>query len=167
MGRPPTKGSINAGTVFKITPSGVLTTIYNFCSQSDCTDGVTPFGALVQATNGDLYGTTDAGGSSAFVSGGAGTVFKITPGGLLTTIHTFCSQSACTDQAHPLAGLVQATNGDLYGTTSGGIATAAQTRPTRTDEKALPARPRFSEGRMLGCVTDVADYTGLPAVYFS
>jgi hypothetical protein len=44
---------------------------------------------------------------------------------------------------------------------------AAQTRPTRTDEKALPARPRFSEGRMLVCFTDVADYTGLPAVYFS
>jgi len=48
-----------------------------------------------------------------------------------------------------------------------GIATAAQTRPTRTDEKALPARPRFSEGRMLGCFTDVADYTGFPAAYFS
>ena len=100
------------GTIFKMTPSGTLTTLYSFCSQSGCTDGEYPFGALVQATNGNLYGTTYGGGANGY-----GTVFQITPGGTLTTLYSFCSQSGCTDGDSSLAGLVQDTNGDLYGTT--------------------------------------------------
>ena len=45
------------GTVFKITPSGTLTTLYSFCAQSGCTDGATPEAALVHAPNADFYGT--------------------------------------------------------------------------------------------------------------
>jgi uncharacterized repeat protein (TIGR03803 family) len=101
------------GTVFKITPGGTLTTLYSFCSQTNCTDGATPFAGLVQAANGDLYGTT-------FYGGSGGTVFKITPAGTLTTLYNFCSQTNCTDGDQPFAGLVQAANGDLYGTTYGG-----------------------------------------------
>jgi uncharacterized repeat protein (TIGR03803 family) len=77
------------GTVFKITPSGTLTTLYSFCSQSSCTDGENSGGivqaGLVQATNGDLYGTTSAGGGNGFggdvcgAAKGNGTVFKINP----------------------------------------------------------------------------------------
>src|ERR1022692_367381 len=104
------------GTVFKITPGGTLTTLYNFCSQTNCTDGATPYAWLVQAANGDLYGTTYAGGAN----NGGGTVFKITPGGTLTTLYSFCSQSGCTDGGSPYAGLVQDTNGDFYGTTADG-----------------------------------------------
>jgi uncharacterized repeat protein (TIGR03803 family) len=104
------------GTVFKITPSGTLTTLYSFCSQSGCTDGSYPAAGLVQATNGDLYGTTFSGGGAT----NSGTAFKITPSGDLTTLHSFCAQSGCTDGNYPGAGLVQATNGTLYGTTSGG-----------------------------------------------
>ena len=210
-----------AGTVFKITPGGTLTTLYSFCSQSGCTDGADPYAGLVQATNGDFYGTTDCGGANGawhglqnhpewhaddaiqllrpkrvhgrrsplaglvqatngdfygttrvggangsghglqnhpewhaddaiqlllpkrvhgrrtpprgwsrpptgtstgqrFLAGSTadGTVFKITPSGTLTTLYSFCSQSECTDGAQPEAGLVQATNGDFYGTTS-------------------------------------------------
>jgi uncharacterized repeat protein (TIGR03803 family) len=108
----------NYGTVFKITPSGTLTTLYSFCSQSGCTDGSTPVAGLVQAANGDLYGTAGLGGASNY-----GTVFKITPSGTLTTLYSFCSQSGCTDGSIPLAGLVQATDGDFYGTTDGGAGT--------------------------------------------
>jgi uncharacterized repeat protein (TIGR03803 family) len=159
------------GTVFKITPSGALTTMHNFCSVSDCTDGSEPFAGLALATNGDLYGTTGHGGldgtygfGTAFkitpsgtlttlhdfcsldcldgespngliratngvfygttYSGGAhlgnGTVFKITPSGSLSTVYSFCAQSGCTDGAGPLAGVLQATNGDFYGVTDGG-----------------------------------------------
>jgi len=104
----------NYGTVFKITPSGVLTTLYSFCSQSGCRDGAFPQAGLVQATNGDLYGTASGGGEG---DDDGGTVFKITPSGTLTTLYSFCSQAGCTDGAHPFAGLVPATNGDLYGTT--------------------------------------------------
>src|ERR1022692_2428645 len=108
-------GSNNGGTVFKITPSGTLTTLYTFCSQSGCTDGASPNAGLVQDTNGDFYGTTANGGPNGY-----GTVFKITPSGTLTTLHIFCSQTNCTDGQYPVAGLVQAANGDLYGTTSSG-----------------------------------------------
>jgi uncharacterized repeat protein (TIGR03803 family) len=108
-------GADDGGTVFKITPSGTLTTLYSFCSQSGCTDGVNPTAALVQATNGDFYGTTYDYGAS-----GGGTVFKITPTGTLTTLYSFCSQMICADGQNPYARLVQATNGDLYGTTYGG-----------------------------------------------
>ena len=109
------------GTVFKITPGGMLTTLYSFCAQSGCTDGSIPYAGLIQATNGDLYGTTADGGAN----GNYGTIFKITPGGALTTLYSFCSQSGCTDGAYPNGGLVQATNGDFYGTTTSGGANIA------------------------------------------
>ena len=109
-------GTNSQGTVFKITPSGTLTTLYNFCAQSGCADGLAPYSTLIQTTNGDLYGTTAEGGVN-----GLGTIFKITLAGTLTTVYSFCSQSGCTDGASPGAeALVQVTNGDLYGTTTGG-----------------------------------------------
>jgi uncharacterized repeat protein (TIGR03803 family) len=104
----------DGGTVFKITPSGRLTTLYNFCSQvmnNVCTDGGGSFAALVQATNGNFYGTTSYGGAN-----NVGTVFKITPSGTLTTLHSFDKE----DGAYPGVGLVQAIDGNLYGATGGG-----------------------------------------------
>jgi uncharacterized repeat protein (TIGR03803 family) len=110
-------GAYSNGTVFEITPSGV-TTLYSFCSQSGCQDGLAPSG-LIQATNGNFYGTTQEGGAN-----NRGTVFEITPTGALTTLYSFCSQSGCPDGDAPDAGLVQNTNGTLYGTTAlGGGAT--------------------------------------------
>jgi uncharacterized repeat protein (TIGR03803 family) len=149
------------GTIFKITPGGVLTTLYSFCAQSGCTDGISPIGTLVNATNGYFYGTTDEGGVSTCAGGGIklwdclqnhpewrqaddavqlcaqdypqctdgdmarrgagpghqrgllrdnvlrrgqwlwGTVFKITPTGTLTTLHSF----GVADGAHiPVSG---------------------------------------------------------------
>jgi uncharacterized repeat protein (TIGR03803 family) len=115
-------GANNFGTVFKITPSGGLTTLYSFCSQSGCTEGSTP-GMLVQATDGNLYGTTGEGGGNTKTCSGfinhCGTVFKITPSGALTTLYGFCPQSGCTDGFGP-SGLVQATDGNFYGTTDDG-----------------------------------------------
>lgn len=115
-------GANNAGTVFKITPNGTLKTLYSFCSQPSCTDGGYPYAGLVQASNGDLYGTTLGNGTNPFGDSSYGTVYKITLSGKLTTIYTFCSQSECTDGALPYAGLIQATDGNLYGATlSGGV----------------------------------------------
>jgi uncharacterized repeat protein (TIGR03803 family) len=108
-------GANGGGTVFKITPDGALTTLYSFCSQSGCADGRYPYAGLVQANDGNLYGTTLLGGAN-----GKGMVFRITPSGTLTTLYSFCPESGCTDGANPGAGLIQATNGDLYGTTTGG-----------------------------------------------
>jgi uncharacterized repeat protein (TIGR03803 family) len=108
-------GPNNAGTVFRISPSGRLTTLYSFCSQSGCADGKYPEASLVQGDNGSLYGTTDAGGSND-----AGTVFKISPSGTLTTLYSFCSQTNCADGKYPEAALVQAPNRTFYGTTVAG-----------------------------------------------
>jgi uncharacterized repeat protein (TIGR03803 family) len=110
------------GTVFKITPSGALTTLYNFCSQSNCSDGANSYAALVEGTDGNFYGTTDLGGGSSFCYArdplGCGTVFEITPGGVLTTLYRFCSQSNCTDGIFSDSPVVQDTSGMFYGTTA-------------------------------------------------
>ena len=110
-------GLYDGGTVFKITPTGSLTTIYNFCSNPPtCTDGANPDAALIQGTDGDFYGTTVSGGAFGICDGPCGSVFKITSGGTLTTLHSF----DVTDGEAPYGGLVQATNGTFYGTTQDG-----------------------------------------------
>jgi uncharacterized repeat protein (TIGR03803 family) len=109
-------GANGWGTVFKITPEGALTTVYNFCSQSNCSDGFTPSGPLVQATDGNFYGI--AGG------GPGGEIFELTGAGELTKLYSFCSQAQCTDGSSPST-LMQATNGAFYGLTGhGGTDTA-------------------------------------------
>jgi uncharacterized repeat protein (TIGR03803 family) len=101
--------SVGCGTVFEITLQGKLTTLHNF----DGTDGASPVG-LAQATNGNLYGATESGGTSTTTcNGSCGTVFEITPEGKLTTLHRF----DYTDGWGPGSTLLQATNGALYGTT--------------------------------------------------
>jgi len=108
------KGSLGCGTVFRITPSGTLTTIHKF----NFTDGAGPSGGLVQGSDGAYYGTTELGANKGCDDGfsSCGTVFKITPGGPLTTLYRFCSEADCADGYWPLAGLVQGTDGQLYGT---------------------------------------------------
>jgi len=108
-------GTSFVGTIFSITPSGTLTTLYSFCSQPSCTDGNNVQSPLVMASNGALYGVTQSGGAQ-----GWGTVFAITPKGKLTTLHAF----AFTDGANPVGGMVQASDSNLYGTTAGGGKTA-------------------------------------------
>jgi uncharacterized repeat protein (TIGR03803 family) len=110
-------GASSAGTVFKITPTGKLTTLYTFCAQAGCADGSYPLG-LIQATDGNLYGVAYYGGNgSTGLFSGAGTLYKITPSGNFTTLYKFCSQANCTDGSNPNAALLQATDGTFYGTT--------------------------------------------------
>lgn len=84
------------------------------------TDGYQPQAGLVQATNGDLYGTTNAGGSDD-----NGVIFKIAPSGTVTTVLSFDYATNSNDGSQPYAGLIQDSNGDLYGTTDAG-GTSAQ-----------------------------------------
>jgi uncharacterized repeat protein (TIGR03803 family) len=70
----------------------------------------------VHATDGNLYGATNGGGAEGF-----GTLFEITPGGKFTTLYSFCSQKDCADGVQPeRAGLLQATDGNFYGTAGDG-----------------------------------------------
>lgn len=94
------------------------TTLYDFCSQTNCTDGSIPRGGLV-AENGALYGTTSSGGANGY---GYGTVFELKPsrrGWAETVLYSFCSQSKCADGSYPYAGLI-ANQGNFYGTTQQG-----------------------------------------------
>jgi uncharacterized repeat protein (TIGR03803 family) len=107
-----TRGGTNGGygTVFKITSSGMLTTLHSF----DGTDGEGPNAGLVQGISGNFYGTTTTGGSGC--PSGCGTIFEITPSGVLTTLQNF----DLTDGAASYAPLVQGTDGNFYGTTTAG-----------------------------------------------
>jgi uncharacterized repeat protein (TIGR03803 family) len=101
-----------------------VTTVVSLCGQTlttlhsfENTDGANPYAGLVQAINGNLYGTTAFGGTY-----GLGTLFEITPSGTQKTLYNFCSQGAalCTDGAYPEADLIQATDGNIYGVAAGG-----------------------------------------------
>jgi uncharacterized repeat protein (TIGR03803 family) len=115
-------GEPGNGTIYEITSGGTLTTLYRFCLQTGCPDGAAPYASLAQGTDGNLYGATSEGGGA---DGVYGTLFKITTGGTLTTLYTFCRQSNCTDGYGPQSPLIQDTNGNFYGTTvHGGTSTA-------------------------------------------
>jgi uncharacterized repeat protein (TIGR03803 family) len=114
-GRAPGSG----GTIFQITPTGVLTTLFSFDSDGNgqFPNGETPLGSLVQGPDGFLYGATTLGGKH-----GAGTVFKISTGGNFRLLHSFCSLQNCADGSSPTS-LTVGTHGNLYGATvSGGRA---------------------------------------------
>ena len=98
-----------------INASGSARLLYKFCSQSNCSDGATPSGGLIQASDGNFYGVTLYGGV-----GNSGTVFKITPAGALTTLYSFCSEQNCADGQYPVGQLLQATDRNFYGSTGFG-----------------------------------------------
>jgi uncharacterized repeat protein (TIGR03803 family) len=98
------------GTVFTMTPKGKFTVVHQFNN----TDGAYPFGGLILGTDGNFYGQTDLGGASAY--GAFGTVYKMTPSGKVTTLHSFEQ----TDGDNPISNLVQGTDGNFYGTASYG-----------------------------------------------
>jgi len=101
-------GTSGMGTVFKMTPSGAMTTLYNFSGA----DGWNPDGGLVLGTDGNFYGTTTIGGTN-----NQGTIFKITPAGKLTTLHSL----GAGEGSSPRGGVVMGQNGSFYGVTCDGF----------------------------------------------
>ena len=110
-------GTKGGGTVFKMTPAGKLTVLYNFCSLINCNDGATA-GQLVLASDGNAYGFTVTGGANChdLADIGCGTIFKPTPQKTLVTLYSFCVHTNCTDGWNPDS-LIQASDGNFYGTT--------------------------------------------------
>jgi uncharacterized repeat protein (TIGR03803 family) len=100
-------GTYGAGTVFKITTAGAETVLYSFGAAGD---GANPVGDLLQASDGNFYGTTERGGANGY-----GTVFEITTAGVETIVHSFGATG--TDGINPYGSLIQASDGNLYGTT--------------------------------------------------
>jgi uncharacterized repeat protein (TIGR03803 family) len=103
-------GTFNRGSVFSVTNSGVLKTIF---SLNDPT-GALPYGPILQGTDGNFYGTASAGGTST-----GGVVYKLTSAGVFTVLHNFDGVNRALGN-DPLTGLVQGSDGFLYGVTSGG-----------------------------------------------
>jgi uncharacterized repeat protein (TIGR03803 family) len=100
------------GTIFKLSTSGEILWTYAFpCGAG----GVFPEGPLVQASDGNFYGTTESGGGDRGIQ--PGTVFRLSQSGVVTTLYDFTN---LTDGSAPIGGLTQGTDGNLYGTTSGG-----------------------------------------------
>lgn len=110
-------GANLTGTIFKVTPEGKFSIVYAFCSQANCADGGESYTPLIEATDGNLYGTTIAGGSN----GDYGTIFQFSLQGKLTAVHSFDGTDGC-DSYVPL---LQATNGIFYSAeTRGGLGCA-------------------------------------------
>jgi uncharacterized repeat protein (TIGR03803 family) len=101
-------GAHKFGVVFEVTPSGTETVLYSFTGGAD---GAYPTGGVVRDAEGNLYGTTANGGRY-----NQGTVFKVTPGGIETVLHSFRG-AAYGDGKNPQGGLVADTHGHLYGVT--------------------------------------------------
>ncbi len=113
-------GVNDGGTLFRITPAGQYNVLHSFCAGgSPCSDGASPFAGLILGLGGEMFGTTIDGG----LYPGAGTVFKITPGGKLTTLYDLCPQGdPCPDGYAPFMGLARSADGNLYGSTTWGAA---------------------------------------------
>lgn len=97
-----------AGTLFKIIPPRYFNTLYIF----DESDGGFPYSPLLQTADGSFYGTTAAGGANS-----GGTIFNLTPGGTLTTLAGFNSE---TNGSDPSGALAQSADGTIYGAATGG-----------------------------------------------
>ena len=110
-------GAFGAGAVMKFTLTGTESVFYSFSGGGDglvgSSDGGSPAGDLLQASDGNFYGMTTAGGAI-----NAGTVFKITPAGTESVLHSFGSFPG--DGRFPGGNLIQASDGNLYGETGQG-----------------------------------------------
>ena len=116
-----TPSAQGCGTVFKITPAGTETVLHSFGATG--TDGQSPSGSLLLGSDGNFYGVTPNGGSSANckLANGCGTVYRITPSGVETVLYSFGTTAS--DGLVPSGALIQASDGNLYGTTvDGGMA---------------------------------------------
>ncbi|MDB6173895.1 MAG: 3-carboxymuconate cyclase [Chthoniobacteraceae bacterium] len=135
-------GERNLGTVFKMSPTGALTTLAEFTSNAPENKGAYPIGRLVRGTDGSFYGTTSAGGSTASYSIGNGTVFKITQEGVLTTLVDFSDTAA----RSPYAGLILTGDGSFYGSTLGGGALGRGTLFKMTPAGQVSVLAKFTGG---------------------
>ena len=106
-------GANDYGTLFKVTSAGDLTVLHNFAAQGSTNDGCEPLAPPIQATNGDFYGTTSFCGANNY-----GTVYRLTLAGAYTMLYSF--QGPPNDTVLPL-GLIEGTNGDLWGVGNGWI----------------------------------------------
>jgi uncharacterized repeat protein (TIGR03803 family) len=108
-------GTYNQGRIFRMTPTGQISTFYSFCSLPNCADGEEQEPSPILGSDGNLYGVSTFGGNAT----GSGIFYKLTLNGQFTVLYTFCSASACVDGQWPY-GVIQGRDGNFYGTTESG-----------------------------------------------
>jgi uncharacterized repeat protein (TIGR03803 family) len=164
-------GGLNGtGTIFSITASGQFNVVYTFSAVNPVTgfnpEGAHPYAILSEDANGNIYGTTDAGGA-----GGTGAIFEYTPAsGKLTKLHSFSPLNASSenyDGAVPNGGVMVASDGNLYGTASFGGAHAAGTiYKLNLSNKALTVLHTFPADPGDGVETDAPNAPFAPLVEY-
>jgi uncharacterized repeat protein (TIGR03803 family) len=159
-----TGGAYGYGTIFSITTDGTEAVLHSF-NPNDGTahpDGGTPLGGLIQASDGNFYGTTSAGGDA-----GDGILFSLTPGGVMTEVLSFGGID--TAGVRPSAGLIQANDGGLYGVGNAGQAATGVVfrvglnEGTQAQTIQFPAQPLQHAGTPL--VLNATATSGLPVNY--
>lgn len=106
-------GSAGLGSIYQITSGGTVTILHSFGTVTN--DGAAPLASLIVGFDGNFYGTTQSGGSAD-----SGTIFTMTPTGTVTIIHHFHDGTTTNDGTGPVGNLRESSDGNLYGTTSGG-----------------------------------------------
>jgi uncharacterized repeat protein (TIGR03803 family) len=127
-GTTPLGGASNNGTVFMMTASGTETVVYSFPGGDD---GASPSSGVILDDEGNLYGTTMAGGTYA-----CGTVFKLAPSGVATVLYSF---TGLADGDAPAGGLIRNSEGDLFGTAGGGMSCIGSSGPCGVVFKVTPS----------------------------
>ena len=119
-------GTARLGVVFKISPSGQETVLYSFCNLTGCPDGAIPHGGVIRDASGNLYGTTQGGGTVD-----CGVVYKLSAAGEEAALYSF---TGGIDGAFPYAGVILDSAGNLYGTTleggAGGVGAVFEVSPS-------------------------------------
>jgi len=168
---PTGENHLDNGTVFKLSRSGVLTTLVRFSCTGATNKGCEPYSGLVQAPNGDFYGTTFSGGSAKALPipishpgfRGFGTIFKITSEGALTTLIEFSVQLTLSKGGAPWAGLTLAKDGNFYGSTLLGGARHGGTIFKLTPKAAMTTLVNFSGSKPPnkggGCIVELLQAT--------
>lgn len=134
-------GAADKGTLFRMTPAGVVTEIHSFSGP----DGQNPQAGLIEGSDGRLYGTAYAGGAFS-----QGTVFSADTSGLVTTLHSFSGS-----ESGPRAALLEASDGQLYGTTEGvGFGTACTTGNLGGLFRIAPSGADYESLHWFGCTGD-------------
>ena len=108
-------GTSGAGTVFRVSPDGTITTVIEFTGKTGANKGTSPVAGLYRKPDGNFYGTTRTGGTGDF-----GTIFQLTPAGVMTTVVEFTGTTGSRKGAYPSGALVRAGDGNFYGTTERG-----------------------------------------------
>ena len=138
-------GSGGSGIIYKVTPGGTYSILHNFDDGTVADDGQNPTTGLIQSTDGNFYGTTSAGGA-----GSNGTIYKMTPQGKVTILHSFSDGTLSGDGNTPSAPLIQGTDGNFYGTTSAGGGGSSGTVYEITPQGVYTILHSFNDGTMPG-----------------